>query len=476
MATEIDSLQIKIGAEAQKANNEIDKLINKLGVLSKSLGGVDTKGMQKLASGVNILSGAMQSFQGVKLSDFTRIAKGIQKFEAVDGTKLSQLSSTLTPLASGIATLSGLNFDNKGLVNFINSITRLSNSNVSGLNSVNFAQLGANINQLTSALNSSKTVSSNTIQVVNAVSRLASAGANAQATSTALPLLGANLKRLINSLSKAGVVSENTIQFASALGLLASAGNRTAQTAANLDALAEALKRFMQTMSTAPTVNANIIQMTQAIGQLASNGNRVGSVTRGLTSSLNSWGNSARKASKHSFNLASAIGKVYATYWMLFRALGLFRKAIDISGALTEVQNVVSHSFGPSMDKVEEQAKSAIYTLGMSELSFKKYASTYQSMGLAMGITAKQVGDANNFLAKSTDGYVQASDDMADVSLNLTKLAGDIASFYDKSQADVAEDLQAVYTGMVMPLRKYGLDLTQATLKQSVQKNRKADV
>ena len=466
MATEIDSLQIKIGAEAQKANNEIDKLINKLGVLSKSLGSVDTKGLQKLASGVNILSGAMQSFQGVKLSDFTRIAKGIQKFEAVDGTKLSQLSSTLTPLASGIATLSGLNFDNKGLVNFINSITRLSNSNVSGLNSVNFTQLGSNINQLTSALSSSKSVASNTIQVVNAVSRLASAGANAQATSTALPLLGANLKRLINSLSKAGVVSENTIQFASALGLLASAGNRTAQTAANLDALAEALKRFMQTMSTAPTVNANIIQMTQALGQLASNGNRVGGVTRGLTSSLNSWGNSAKKASKHSFNLASAIGKVYATYWMLFRALGLFRKAIDISGALTEVQNVVAHSFGPSMDKVEEQAKSAIYTLGMSELSFKKYASTYQSMGLAMGITAKQVGDANNFLAKSTDGYVQASDDMADVSLNLTKLAGDIASFYDKSQADVAEDLQAVYTGMVMPLRKYGLDLTQATLKQ----------
>ena len=100
VATEIDSLQIKIGAEAQKANNEIDKLINKLGVLSKSLGSVDTKGLQKLASGVNILSGAMQSFQGVKLSDFTRIAKGIQKFEAVDGTKLSQLSSTLTPLAS----------------------------------------------------------------------------------------------------------------------------------------------------------------------------------------------------------------------------------------------------------------------------------------------------------------------------------------------------------------------------------------
>lgn len=466
MATEIDSLQIKISAEAQKANNEIDKLINKLGVLSKSLGGVDTKGLQKLASGVNILSGAMQNFQGVKLSDFTRIAKGIQKFEAVNGTKLSQLSSTLTPLASGIATLSGLNFDNKGLVNFINSITRLSNSDISSLKTTSFLKLAANIRILSSVLSGASSVSSNTIQLVNAISRLANAGDKVQVSGSALPTFGKNLTKLINSLSRAGIVSAETIQFASAIGLLASAGEKTAQTAANLDALAEALKRFMQTMSTAPTVNANIIQMTQAIGQLASNGNRVGSVTRGLTSSLNSWGNSAKKASKHSFNLASAIGKVYATYWMLFRALGVFRKAIDISGALTEVQNVVSHSFGPSMDKVEEQAKNAIYTLGMSELSFKKYASTYQSMGLAMGITAKQVGDANNFLAKSTDGYIQASDDMADVSLNLTKLAGDIASFYDKSQVDVAEDLQAVYTGMVVPLRKYGLDLTQATLKQ----------
>ncbi len=465
MATDIDSLQIKIGAEAQKVNSEIDKLINKLGVLSKSLGSVDTKGLQKLASGVNILSGAMQSFQGVKLSDFTRIAKGIQKFEAVDGTKLSQLSSTLTPLASGIETLSGLNFDNKGLVNFINSITRLSNSDISSLKTTSFVKLAANIRILSSVLSGASSVSSNTIQLVNAISRLASAGDKVQVSGSALPTFGKNLTKLINSLSKAGIVSAETIQFASAIGLLASAGEKTGQTAANLDALAEALKRFMQTMSTAPTVNANIIQMTQAIGQLASNGNRVGGVTRGLTSSLNSWGNSARKASKHSFNLASAIGKVYATYWMLFRALGVFRKAIDISGALTEVQNVISHSFGPSMDKVEEQAKNAIYTLGMSELSFKQYASTYQSMGLAMGITAKQVGDANNFLAKSTDGYVQASDDMADVSLNLTKLAGDIASFYDKSQSDVAEDLQSVFTGTIMPMRKYGVSLDMASLK-----------
>ena len=466
MSAEIDNLEIKIGAQAQKANTEIDKLVTKLGVLSKSLGSIDTKGLQKFSSGLTMLGSGMKQLQGIKLPDFTRTAKGIKRFEEIDGAKLSKLSNTLAPLASGLTMLSNTKFDNRGLTNFINSLTRLSNSNVSGLNSVKFAQLGININKLTGALNNSKSVSSNTVQIVNAVSRLANAGSKAQATSASLPLFGKNLKLMINSLSKASIVSDNTIQFASALGLLASAGNKTAQTASNLSTLAVELKKFMQVMSTAPVVNSNIIQMTQALGQLASNGNRVGSITRGLTSALGGWSNNAHIATKKSHSLASAIGKLYATYWVLFRALGGFRKAINLSGALTEVQNVVAHSFGPSMQKVEEQSKNAINTLGMSELSFKKYASTYQSMGRAMGITAKQVGDANNFLSYSTDGYIKASNDMADVSLNMTKLAGDIASFYDREQVDVAEDLQAVYTGMVMPLRKYGLDLTQANLKQ----------
>ena len=41
-----------------------------------------------------------------------------------------------------------------------------------------------------------------------------------------------------------------------------------------------------------------------------------------------------------------------------------------------------------------------------------------------------------------------------------------MASFYDMEQSDVARNLQAVFTGETEPLRKYGLDLTQATLKE----------
>lgn len=70
----------------------------------------------------------------------------------------------------------------------------------------------------------------------------------------------------------------------------------------------------------------------------------------------------------------------------------------------------------------------------------------------------------NNTLYKTTDS-------MADMSLNLTRLAGDMASFYDVDQADVAKSLQSIFSGTIAPLRRYGLDLTQATLSEWAMKN-----
>lgn len=55
--------------------------------------------------------------------------------------------------------------------------------------------------------------------------------------------------------------------------------------------------------------------------------------------------------------------------------------------------------------------------------------------------------------------------------MNLTQLTADMASFYNVSQKDVAEDLSAIFTGETRPLRTYGLDLTQATLAEWAMKN-----
>ena len=222
------------------------------------------------------------------------------------------------------------------------------------------------------------------------------------------------------------------------------------QAVANIPKLAVAMRNLISTLASAPRVSQNVINLTNALARLARTGASSGRAAAALSQSLNIFSNSASKAKKSGLSLASAIGKMYATYWLLFRIFGKIKQAMDLSSALTEVQNVVDVTFGNAVGVIEKFAETAISKFGISELAAKKTASTYQAMGTAMGFTKKK---------------------MADMSVELTALSADMASFYNVSQADVAEDLQAVFTGMTRPLRQYGLDLTEATLKEWALKN-----
>ena len=83
-----------------------------------------------------------------------------------------------------------------------------------------------------------------------------------------------------------------------------------------------------------------------------------------------------------------------------------------------------------------------------------------------MSISPKMIKDASEFVNVATNGYAEVSDSIADMSLNLTKLAGDMASFYNLDYEDVAEKMNSIFTGQTRPLRVFGLDLTQATLQE----------
>jgi hypothetical protein len=217
----------------------------------------------------------------------------------------------------------------------------------------------------------------------------------------------------------------------------------------------------MATMSKAPTVSNNTIQMTQALAQLAAAGKNVNSSFNSASTGLNRYSGSVTKAHKVSKSFAQVIGKVYANFWLLFRLFSKIGDAIDYSSQLTEVQNVVDTTFGDMNYKVDEFAENSIKQFGMSELSVKQYASRFQAMGQAMGISASKIASANEFLNNATaktnadgvtESYVGLSDSMSDVSLNLTKLTADLASFYDMEQSDVAEDLESIFTGSTRPL------------------------
>lgn len=234
----------------------------------------------------------------------------------------------------------------------------------------------------------------------------------------------------------------------------------------NIPKLAVAMRDLMTSLSKAPKVSQNIIDMTNALAKLSRTGASSGKAATSLSRSLDTYTKSTGKASSGTKGLASALGKMYASYWLLFRAFQKIGQSITLASDLVEVQNVVNTVFGDMTAKVEQYADRSIEQFGMSELAFKQYASRFQAMGSAMGIDSGLIGQANSFLNKSTNGYVALSDSMADVSLTLTQLTADMASFYNVEQSAVAEDLAAIFTGETRPLRTYGLDLTQATLSE----------
>lgn len=296
---------------------------------------------------------------------------------------------------------------------------------------------------------------------------------------TALPFIADGLKQL-GSVSLPEYDVTSIANLAESIGKFGQA--KVEKAVANMPQLTKELVNLIKNINSIGNVDEKTVRLTQAVAQLTqaythlnTNQNRVHSSGSRLPGIFSKISASAKKTRPHVFSLASAIGKIYATYWMLFRFAGKIKEAVNISSDLTEVQNVVDNVFGSMTKSADDFAKSAINDLGMSELQAKQMASRFQAMGKAMQISSKQVADASGFLADKLREdavlYDRNAASAAGMSLNLTRLAADMASFYNVDYEEVADDLASVYTGMTRPLRRYGLDLTEATLKEWALKN-----
>lgn len=284
------------------------------------------------------------------------------------------------------------------------------------------------------------------------------------------------LKSMATELSGFANISKQSAEITQLTASISKLGSKSAGYAAeNIKNLGSALKEVMTTLSNAPRVSNNIIQMTNALANLSQQGSKVGSASRSLVTGFSNTTKSIKRTRSGFRGLASTIGKFYATYWLVMRAVGKLGSAVDLASQLTEVQNVVDTTFGDMASKVDDFTKTSIQDFGMSELTVKQISSRFQALGTSVGITSQQVANgtavANKALMSQNNTLYKTTDSMADMSLNLTRLAGDMASFYDVDQADVAKSLQSIFSGTIAPLRRYGLDLTQATLSEWAMKN-----
>lgn len=416
---DIDELQIKIKADSAKASNSIESLVNSMNRLRESIS-FDTAKLSNIASGIRSISDAATGFKGGKSSEITSMVRALNKFSGVDANSIHGISSAVRDLASGIASVKAV--DTSGLISMVSALSKIGGK------------------------------------------------ASTQATKN-LPALSAQLQNFVRQMNKIGALNfdmTNMSNLVTAISRLGSVASGRAVT--NIPLLADNLKYLFETLSKAPNVSSNIIQMTQALGNLS---NRSGGAISGLNTSISSLSGSflgfKTSTGKALIGLKSFTRQILSSmgiYLGLYGAIRGIKNAIDISSALTEVQNVVDVTFGDMSKKVNEFAQDSIRQFGMSELTLKQTASRFQAMGTAMGIDSSLIKKANEFLNKQTDGYIGLSDSMADVSLNLTKLTADMASLYNIDQDVVSQDLAAIFTGQTRPLRDYGLDLTQATLKE----------
>jgi hypothetical protein len=133
----------------------------------------------------------------------------------------------------------------------------------------------------------------------------------------------------------------------------------------------------------------------------------------------------------------------------LATAAGAFALKIgkDAIGAASDFSEEISKArviFGDASKDIEQFAETAADSLGQSKKQAVNAASTFATLGKAAGLTGK---------------------DLSKFSIGFVKLASDLASFNNTSPEDAIQAIGAALRGEAEPIRKYGILLNDATLK-----------
>lgn len=138
------------------------------------------------------------------------------------------------------------------------------------------------------------------------------------------------------------------------------------------------------------------------------------------------------------------LGKVAAAAFGIAQIVRFSKQAVEMASDLEEVQNVVDVAFGSMSYKMEEFAKNSIEAFGISQLTAKQTGSTFMAMARSMGL---------------------AIDTASDMSISLTGLSADMASFYNISQDVATTALSSIFTGETETLKRFGIVMTQTNLQ-----------
>ncbi len=358
----------------------------------------------------------------------------------------------------------------------INQLTRLSTS-LATVNGSSLSSLANGVSQLGSAMQNMNAGTADFTRLAKNITKIGSVD------SAALANTATSLEAVTKAVASISVIPQNATQvteFAKSLGKL---GSKSIENAVvNIPKLGNALNGLMTTLSRAPTVSQNVIQMTNALANLASQGSKVGTSSNSLQKSLYGISTSARTATKSSWSLASAIGKFYATYFMVIRGSKKLIEAIKSTTDYIEAFNYQAVAFGKIGSEWDKDYEKYGYdnatayaesfqnrvndTLGkLSGLKVNVQGGLLEESGAKnLGLNIQEITQYASQLASVTNSLGQTGEATTAITKSMAMLAGDISSLFNVDYSTVAQNLQSGLIGQSRALYKYGIDITNATL------------
>ena len=455
---DITSLSVEISAESQGAELNIDKLATAIsnlrtkGNVSKVIDGLD-----KLTNSLTALKSAQGDFSG--LESVTRFIDGISKVNASESAKgISTLAKSIAKLPESLTGMGALSDsvdtlldvtdafdlmatvqDPKGLKSAINAIKKIPEA-VSGVQGI-----GSDIGDVKSVLNGFNNLPSVTApeglsSFVSLLRRIPKAVS--EANKADYTQLAESSRQLMNGLAPLSVLDFSNLKN---LGSVLNQLNKIPDLAQKLDSKTVGdFSTACQKLSAALTPLASQLdkvgnafaKLPPQLSKVVTQANRVTAANEKQRKSYLSLSNQMNGFMRNMAKLISLkaiaeyLGNAVAKFNDFYEATDLFHNAMgNLSG---EADTLISKMQG---------------LLGVDPTKAMTYMATIQSLGTSFGLT-------------SDKAYV--------LSKNLTQLAYDEGSYWNKNVAETFTAMSSAISGEIEPIRRLGVDLSQARLQQEL--------
>lgn len=278
------------------------------------------------------------------------------------------------------------------------------------------------------------------------------------------------LNSAINTLKKFpevvnGLNSSNLASFSSAMQPLADAIGKlgSVQKLSGLNSVLNTLKKLPQVTESLKNADldafaAQMDKVRATVQPLASEMEKVSAGFAAFPAKVQKIVNTNAKLSASNNTASASFGKF----------------GISISGALAKLT-----LFGYGIDRIAQLLGSAladfnsyVENVNLFSVSLGKFtgaaAEFTQSMQDVLGVDASEAMRNMGVIQNLTTSFGVASDQAYILSKNLTQLGYDFASFYNISTEDAFTKLQAAISGELEPIRRLGVDISEARLQQEL--------